>query len=144
MSTLPAGFVGIALVNDDGSPEAECYDEAGRAIANEVGIHVSGTLAGVVLTPNGVVAGAAFERTNGSYSFDVVVAPRWQGQGIGRWLIEVMHEQAEAYSEAGVATTLHVVNLRLEQLLQRLGYHEHTRFTDTVLYQYDADDVREP
>lgn len=143
MSALPDGFVGIALLSDEWTADAEAQEEAALAIAGDVGIHVSGTLAGVVLTPTGEVAGAAFEQVNGNYSFDVVVAPRWHGQGIGRWLIELMHEHAEAYSEAGVATTLHVVNLRLEPLLQRLGYQEHTRFIDTVLYQYDADDVRE-
>jgi GNAT superfamily N-acetyltransferase len=74
---------------------------------------------------NGQVVGALFTAWNqNEFSFDVVVAPQFQQQGIGKQLIDVAMGEFRWMSDGieGAYIKADVVNPHLIPLLQRLGF----------------------
>lgn len=75
----------------------------------------------------GAVAGDVMKDWGGSFfAFDVVVDHNRQGRGIGKALIKATDDYYESIKHDlpdGPRAKIHVINLVVERLLQKLGYH---------------------
>ncbi len=87
----------------------------------------------VVAEIGGEVAGAAYVGSaGGSYRFDIIVAPKAQGTGIGaRLLDQVIADYLDAEAvRPGLTISAEVVSPLMKQMLERRGFKERAPFVD--------------
>lgn len=121
------------IYDDFGEPDYELSNQAYQ-VAESTGIHILRDKEPVVVAiDEGRVVGALFTSLVGdSFSFDVAVLAEYQGQGVGRQLIDAgMQEYRNLkFDMPEVEMNLDVVNPMLQDVLRRRGLEIKKRVND--------------
>lgn len=127
--------VRIQQVDPEGDHGA--WERAALALARQVDI---GILRGKELKAVALrglrVVGALFDEFDGQeYSFDVVVDPAEQGQGIGGRLMDMGIAEGRMFEDADGRIVLDAVNPQAVTMLERRGFHVKRRERDHVILE---------
>ena len=122
---LREGFSEVSIDSDGFDDEHDTYELANQAEelsrASSVNILRDKELDSVMVDDvTGKVVGGLWASFDGSsFSFDVIVAPKYQNSGIGKRLIQSGMQLFDQYAGMGAELDLHVTNPMLPKLLQR-------------------------
>lgn len=108
----------------DDADDPETLERAALWLAKHVGVNIlRGKELKLVALWDGHVIGAFWDEVSGdTYSFDIVVHPRAQGNKIGQRLFDFGVANAQEMADAGITTELDAINPLIIPMAKKAGF----------------------